>query len=466
MIGLAYCLVLLVLISVGRIVGLPWLNAITAFSLGWGPMMLVVSLPGAVSPEIGPTTWTLVWIATIATALGSTAGWAVTPRFRREASEPSSIDFSRLSKFHLIFIAIYAVQTASQIATLWPTIQSSGGWIVVISGGGNAYRNQTIESTLASAQNSMDASSVLFAIFGYIAFFFGMLSMFTGALMWYKGHRIVAVVPVGIAAIFSVLTLQRSTFVHYLIIFGVALIAVKLADIKVAPPVGRSTRGPSSRRAKRGSAIVGTLALLAGAVSVLFATTQSRSAGTLGLESFRDYFLGGIIALESRIRINPEWAPPPAFDPGLENSALGLGAFSFNGLYSVLRRFGLPLPSAPSNLDFYPIEIFGTSMITNVATGLVEPVLDFGFLGVFIVPFLLAFILSAVQKRSAGSGQVTWVPLISYLTLAIAWSFYSMALSDFRMILVALFGGLVVQRLLGRRTARASPRQRPLVAAN
>ncbi|MEJ1089344.1 O-antigen polymerase [Microbacterium sp. Mu-80] len=389
--------------------------------------------------------------------MGAVIGWAAGKQSQLPLA-PLSIDITRTLRLHYLFSLVFAIYVVFQLSTAWPLIQAAGGISHILSSGGNAYRAASLNQALADSQVGL-SGGIIGPLVNYGTFIIGSLSIYTGAIVWKAGRRLVAIMPLLIGGALGLLTLQRTSIVLVFLLFAVGVWSLSLSGVSIplAPRAGR--RAPENRMIRR-PRLVRTVASAVVALSVvggfLYATTSARTSEAAGgslLSTAGEYVVGGLAGLNSRSAGGPEWAKIPSDVAGVFDPYPGGGGYTFTGLWSVLDRLGLPVETTRVNLDFTPVTLFGESTITNVVSALGEFYLDFRMPGVVILSFLLGFGTAFFQRRMMDSRRVLLVPLVVFLLTFAFWSFFVAWTSDLRQILIAMVGGPILTWAVRYRTA-------------
>ncbi|MDQ0212054.1 O-antigen polymerase [Arthrobacter bambusae] len=442
------------LVVLSNFMQMPWLNPITALVAPWLTVMLLASIPGAMNPEPSLGLWTMVLTGFVATAVGALGGWLIAQRqVPTIPHQKRPLDIRRIIVSHWILTIALAVYGVIQAADAWPLLQRLGGVQAIFSASaalGNEYKYEYSQSRLETTSAALDGGGFASGAFGYILFL-GHIALFTGAILWRSNRRILASLPLIISAAYSLFSLQRTSFFMCFLIFGATVIYAK--RLETSPEQGSLTNDP--RRLKRARAyILGFLVL----IPVLLYPVQQRNNSThnsTGLESLAQYLISSVAGLNARIDSNFDIATPPAEVTGALAPSPGLGAYTFTGLFTLLKRIGLPVPVAPHALDYYSVEIFGTPFSTNTGTSLVDFYLDFGWAGLIFIPLVIGLVASICLRRFI-SGRVSALPLLVILMVSIFWSFFVNALlGDFRYLYMAIVASPILPWIFyGRRTAQ------------
>ena len=278
----------------------------------------------------------------------------------------------------------------------------------------------------------MQAGAAIQGLFGY-ALFMGNVSIFTGAALWAMRRRLLAILPLIVSALYSIVTLQRTTFVIAILLFACAAISFSRLLGVNHPYLKRSSRTPYL--------VLGIMGVV-GYFAILF-PLQVRNRGTdnsSGWESIGSYFLSGIGGLNSR-ELGGATGSSPAL---LSTDGVFPGSYTFTSLAKLFRRLGLDLDVPPDMFDYITIRIGSVPFTSNTGTGLLQFWLDFGFYGVFGFPFVLGFVATVLQKRVAYRGAVGAVPFFCVSLVTVGWCFYgNTMLNDVRYFWMAALASLL-----------------------
>lgn len=330
-------------------------------------------------------------------------------------------------------VAALAAYLVVQTFVLLPYLRQVGGVHGILAGNGQAFRRAYLSAALESNTNSVgNGAGVLIACVGY-GLFLGSLTLVWAGHYAAKGQIRVALPPLLLMAAYSLISLQRSSFLYSLLIF-------------LASWYFHATRTGARRRSQRLSITAVTI-LVATAVAVVFIplflrslsnTAESRQAGV------RAYVISGLVGLNalhtvdptlqasatgaaSPYRTRPYAGPPPGE---------GHGAFTFQGLVSIAHRLGLPVAAPPASNYFVRSE--GAYGVSNTFSYIIYFYDDGRWLGVAIGGFLLGFASGRLQKK-AFSGSLMAVPAACILLATVAMSWFGISLlQDFRYSFIAL----------------------------
>ena len=464
--SLVVCIGMVLVAMLTRGLGLPKLNAVSAFTASWVPMLVVAGVFGGASLGISDLTWTMILTGWASLVIGALAGWLLTGQQRARAPAPAiTIDLVRTRKVHLLLTGAFVVYVAIQLTNALPLIARSGGWDAVFSSAGNgsagnAYRYISVQQSVEQSQSDLASDSVFLSAINYATFITGTAATYTGAVLWRAGYRITGVLPVAVAAALSLVTLQRTSVVLVCLLFAFGLAALRISGVDIPHRGGTKESlvrrnpyapGPASRRIR---AVVASIVVAAAVAGFLYYATDIRGT-TSGTTTFDQqggvYLVGGVAGLESRNIQGADWPALPGKYPGTTDPSPGIGGYTFSGLWAALYRLGAPVKLTRVNLDFTPVELYGQPTITNNVTALGQFYLDFRWPGLIIVPFLLGWVTSRLQRGLAGSKRIGRVPAVAFLLTISFWSFFGAWLSDVRQLLVAAVGGVVLTWAVQRR---------------
>lgn len=459
-IALLVCIIMVLTAMLARAIGLPKLNVVSAFTASWVPMLTVAGVFDGVSRGLSELTWLMILTAWGCLVAGAFSGWVLTAtRKTLPTSISIDIDIVRVRKMHFILTVAFMVYVAFQLTNALPLIASSGGWGTAFSSGGNALRNAMLQEALQNSQSTLESNSLILSVINYGTFVAGTVATYTGAVLWRAGQRFVGILPVVVAAVLSLVTLQRTSVVLVCLLFFFGLAALRLSGTHIphcravssrrwAPLSSARRPGPGRRRA-----LMATILAAAAVVGFLFTTTDIRGRpgdSTIDVQ-IGEYLIGGLAGLNAQNTQGSDWEALPGEQPGTSDPAPGLGGYTFSGLSAVLYRLGVPIELTRVNLNFTRVELYGRPTLTNVVTALGEFYLDFRWAGLVIVPFLLGWATSRLQRRLAGSEQIGTVPVVAYLLTISFWSYFVAWFSDLRQLLVAVLGGAVLTWAVRRR---------------
>ena len=468
-ITIAVCLAMGLATVLARAFGLPKLNATSVFTMTWVPVLLLAGLFGGVSDPLLELTWSMIILGWLSLVVGTLTGWSKYGKAQLpKPARPVVIDISRTRKMHLLLTCAFVLYVAIQLRNALPLISQSGGWSVIFSSSGNAYRNASLQQALEQSQSELASDSVILSLFTYCTFIAGTVATYTGAVLWLGGYRIIGILPVVVAASLSLITLQRTSvvLVALLFIFGVATIRLSKIDVpqRYATQQLDKIRGETAapRRPQRFRALVAAVCVTTALTAFLYSTTNIRDGAkdvSIGRQ-VGEYLVGGVAGLNSHNADGADWIALPGLYPGTSDPSPGLGGYTFSGLWAVLYRLGTPVQLTRVNLNFTPVTLYDQPTLTNVTTAFGEYYLDFRWIGLVAIPFLVGWTTSRLQRKIAGSRTIVAVPAVALLLTISFWSFFVAWFSDFRQLLIAALGGVVltwaVRRRLGASPSRSA----------
>lgn len=422
-----------------HVLRMPTVNPVSLLLVPWLIVLLVASIPGVLGNQISLATWAIVLLGIGSVACGGLAGWLVPVRTGRHESIALTPAFSsRLMRCHLSLTVSLFIYGIMQAAAAWPLVRQLGGLSVVFSASGDAggeFKHQYSQERINAVQSSFDSGSIVSGLLGYILFL-GHISLFTGAILWLFNRRLIAILPLLAAAGYSLFTLQRTSFFMCAILYIIAIYVLKKSQLFAG----------ISHRTRKNSSLLGGITATALALMVLLYPLQQRNAGTsnsTGLISIGQYVVASIAGLNARIDVNDYSVRLPQSDAtGTVSPLPGYGSYTFGGLFGILKRLGVPVPTAPHALDYYWVRIFDQSFTTNTGSSFLDFYLDFGVVGIIVLSALLGLFASACLKLALKK-NIWAIPLSAFFAVSITWSFFVNALlGDFRyiyMIVVASF---------------------------
>lgn len=430
-----------------RAMGMPRVNVVSAFTVSWVTMLAIATVGGGVTDVIADFTWVIILTGWASLLVGAILGWQLSRSSVRQHA-PLRIDIRRTFRFHLLFTALFAVYVVIQLVNALPLIEQAGGFQVILTSGANSYRAASLQQALGQSQDDLSGGA-LNSIINYATFIPGTIATYTGAILWKAGRRFIAMSPLLLGGLLGLLTMQRTSIVLVLLLFVIGIWTLRLSGVEVPSAKQRTSRLDQTRAKPTGrfGAVVAGLGLLAVIGVFLQVTTQARSTEAEGAtlqSAIGEYLIGGIAGMNSRSAQGPDWPAVPSDVAGLFDPSPGMGGYTFTGLWSVLSRLGVPVETTRINLDFTQVNLFGEPTITNVVSAFGEFYLDFRLFGVVILSFLLGFFCSLMQGRLQGSQRLALVPAVTFLLTYSFWSFFVAWSSDFRQLLVAMLGGLIL----------------------
>ncbi|WP_133161197.1 O-antigen polymerase [Microterricola pindariensis] len=425
---------------------MPPVNPIAVLCLSWIPVLLISGLPGLIFPVLDTNTYLTIVIGLGAACSGSFVGWALV----RSSTVPkieSTVHVSTraLVRWHMAGVALLAIYVLYQGLLMLPVVERIGGFGALLSDGGRGFRAAQAAIRADTLGDGFANGGLLVAVLGYVAYL-GYVSLFTGALLWWRGRRVLATIPLVLLGAVTLITFQRTSFV-----IGVLIAVTALALSRGRSAAGKPGSGLASRSGRKPLAfrIAAASTAVAAAAAIVLVPLQLRNAGTTnstGLRSLFEYLVSGVAGLQARFTYgaNPELAQ------SLDSSNFDLGTNSFSGLFGILSRLGFPVDAGAHSLEYYTVSIAGRPFATNVATGLNDYLMDFGILGLVAIPFLLGGV-AAASVRLIGYGRTWLIPIASLALVALFWSFLvNTILKDVRYAMLAVVASCLLA-FLGRK---------------
>lgn len=411
-----------------------WVNYASVTAATWAISFVLANTLGSLVPGLSEgSTWVVLGV------LVSLIVMSAQSLVKGQPSVAPTIDVQRLVRLHVwstILLMGYVVQ--SILATL-PLIQALGGWSALWAGGGGSFRLEMAAQRAASLDLS---DGLLSRGLGYILFM-GHLSVLSGGLLWRLGRRALAILPILILLLLSLVTFERTS----LMMAGLMMISV------VALPISLNGRKPLRRPRNQLGAIAefrGRIAV-AGAIAVgVLVPLIARNSGSdraTGLVSVAQYGVSGIVGLDARFFQASGWTPVD-LATGQAGSIPGWGAYTFYGMFDIFGRIGFSVPFSPRSWEYVDVQAFGARLTTNVSTLLSDLFLDFGLIGAGAM-WILTLILLETLRRRIMRGSLVLVGFYSIAFAAVSWSFFGNAiLADFRYLVLAVCWYFVEKLLL------------------
>lgn len=437
----------------------PRFNVISVYTTLWGSLIAVALVPGIIYPALNDMTVAMLLVSVGSLALGGIlVGLMAKGATSRDSNVSISVDERHLIKVHLAMTALLAVFAMYRLILLLPLINELGGLDAIFSTSAQEYRRAQLEGRLQDVRNStFGASTLVTSVFGYVTYL-GNASLYSGALLWRIGKRGLACMPLFISALYSLITLQRSSFFLTLMLFVVSIALLKAAPLDSNRQF-KSTLVPRQRsRLRQQRSVLTSMIVAVVTYVVLILPLQLRNQGThnsTGITSLLQYTLSGLAGLNLRNQAFESFPPPPK-GSGEPGPFPGWGAYSFTNLVNILTRFSFPLPPAPVQLQFFDITILGESFFSNTATTIADMYLDGGWVGIVAISALIGACAVWAQHRLM-SGYIDGLPIGAFFISVALWSFFGNSLlEDVRQWLV-LGVSIIVLRHVTRRP-RMMPR--------
>lgn len=440
----------------------PRLNIAAVYLLVWGPLLLVQGLFRPLTEPVSPPVLAIIGLAALGTVLGLAAGVWWRKRRKDQHSPPSERPISLappaqrlLMRIHVALLAVMILYVFTQMTALWPYMQDAGGLIKLFTPGSGAATEYKQIMAVATARG--DIAPWWISALNYVLYL-GNASVFTGALLlrmrrWYLG-----VAPLLPAAVFSVLSFQRSSFVALLLLF-LATVVLSFAFSFGEKPVGLTVALRAAIKSRW--ALVGGIGVLVVAGVVLLLPLQLRNGGThnsTGWTSLAQYLFASVGGLDARLVLGTwEFAPPVALD-GTVGMVPGWGSYTFTNAVGILAKVGLPVWEAPFFYDYYSVPILGEEFSTNTATMLYDLYLDGGYGLVFAASAVATLATYLAQTTATVRARLIWLPLVAVVVAQTAWSFFTAEFTrDVRTIAMACFAAAVLAMWGAARASSGQP---------
>ena len=414
-------------------------NPAALYTTLWAALILALQFSFFHVAPLTLQTWALLLVGSGGFMVGSIVG--VISGGRSPGGEVRYED-SRLARMQRVLIVALAAYVVFESARVLPVLHTVGGIGAILGGGeaGGQYRHLLVSASIASSEADFSQGSFVLGLLGYLLFVLGTLSLVWGGYFVLKRRWLLAVTPLILNAVLSLVTLQRSSFVYSLALFG------------FSAAYFRRWRNQDRVRSRRHYAIYAFLA--AALVIVVVVPLSLRGPGVSKLttvQSVTGYAISGVVALNAKVESDPLWRQPPVIDPGVSAPVPGLGVYTFHGLTTVLDRLHVPVPNSPANFDYAVVSIFGKPFYSNVFTWLIYFKYDLGWIGVALGPMLIALFAMRVDLAIMKRGSMRLVPVGAILMTTILMSFFGLTLlRDVRYTLVAIVGAFIEPMLRDR----------------
>jgi len=401
------------------------LSPFSLYLFVWGSLVAVATLPIVDLTRIRTGTWLLLLVSSLGFCVGCIHGWFIEQLATRRgirrviAGATGAYDSVRLKRMHLFGCVALLSLLVLQIHRFGP--YALDGWRAVLTGGeGLAFRRTYLEAGFRAAETTVDSGGLAQGLLTYALFAIGMQSVVWSGALARSGHRLQAMLPLLVMAGYAIVAVERSSFVNAFLIFLFSYYYHR------QPRDPKAIYGHFASYNWRQIGTFGAVLITVFVMVYLPLKLRNPSLTVLGTTgSIVEYFTGPLGALNVFVSDNPRIVPPH----------LAWGTYSFWGAASVALRLGLPINLPPNWLDFVAYQTHG-DRLSNVYTWLVYFILDFGWAGVVIVPYLLGCIASSLQYKVLALGRAAWIGTLAVLMTQIAMSFFAFSLiRDFRFVL-------------------------------
>lgn len=422
--------------------GMGLMNPITVFVTVWVAVVVVYQVPGLDLLTLTSNTWVIVIAGFVSVTAGALAAWKLCSDADRGRQSPTvarqpGYDEVRLSRWYRVGVVLLIGYVLLQFFRIWPAVQAEGGLRAILLGGsGLAFRRGYSALDATTAATGFSGTSAVTGVLSYILFL-GSMTLFWAGYYARRSRWILALAPVAVMAIFSLVLLQRFALVYSLLLFAFGYYYHRNVAPNRAPP----DRLRVAAMVAVGLAVVGGLVLL---------PIQLRNPGisrTAEVENVATYYVAGLAGLNSL----------DARDAGLASATAGTvarvpdgrGVWTFTGAASILGRAGLPVTAPSAALGYVPVQRSGDVEI-NVYSYLIFFYYDFGYSGVVLLSLLLGGLAGWAHFRSTRR-DLKWIPISCLAMTTLAMSFFSLSLvRDFEYFFLALTSPALTRLVMGR----------------
>ncbi|MGK9272125.1 oligosaccharide repeat unit polymerase [Williamsia muralis] len=438
-----------------RVAADDWLNPFTLYSCTWAPLACYAWYfdllgNGGITQRVSDVLLVVGASVLAGTILAVVFRWTVPLVTSGKDLKRLVVDELTLMRIHLISSTLLVLYGMFEVGRSWALVSAAGGFSQIFGGtsaSGSDFRNQQLAEHIKNSGDAFSGGSALVGLIGYILFL-GNVSVFTGALLWRTGKRVVALVPLLVTAVYGLLTLQRTSLVIAVLLFVVSIWLFRRTRVESSG----SRKGSPART----FVIFGWSAAVFYLALVLPLQIRNRGTGNAtGLQSIENYLFSGFAGLGVRPEISASSLPSGSSAIGHSGPLPGLGAYTFEGVYRILRRAGIDVPTAPSFSDYRTTRIGENIVESNTATGASDWWFDFGFIGLIVIPGLIALIgMLLLVRIRAGSWYM--VPVCAFFFTSTLWSFYgNTLLSDARYPVMVAGASVIFKALTGYRVSQS-----------
>lgn len=439
----------------------------------WGVLLLIQGIFRTIS---SPLTWNTGGVAILAAAMllvgALLAGLIVRSPDAASTATVLPLPASHIRtiiKWHVGFTVLLLVYYALQVVAMWPAIEGAGGLIAMFTPGtGAAIEFKTLLAAQADG-GGVFGGSIAFGALSYLTFM-GNIAVFTGAFILRVKPRLwaLALTPVVLSAIFTVISFQRTSFTMAALLFAATFLMFVLLRLTRLP--SDEPRAKVSRKVLvRRLVAAGIAALIVAAVVLVpIQLRNSTTDDSSGLTSIAQYFFASVAGLDARA-VAGHFAFHELF-AGTSDSSLvpGFGAYTFTNGVGILATLGVPVYVPPFLMDYYEVTILGLQFSTNTATLLYDLMLDGGPAFVSVFMLLLGFGGGILQSSSSARLRFVGAPLAATMMVIVVWSpFVGVLTRDTRSLFVPVAAGalawLLVRRNQGTTTGQALSTRSPLL---
>ncbi|WP_307400065.1 O-antigen polymerase [Desulfofundulus luciae] len=421
-------------IMLSKLLGYGTINPVSVYFSIWSLDLLIYLVPSLDLRPLNFVTLVAMMLSAAAFSVGSFVMWitcrTIWPNRNDSILLRPLYDDRKLRRLYWMGFLMAVAYLILQVYLIWPTIQSLGGISSLFSPGEAInVRRGLINQTEQAAEADFTPGNLMLGLLGYMLFI-GNITLFWGAYYLLRGRWFFGLFPLILSLMWSMLTLQRSTFTYALMLFLFSYYYHKHL-------LGREC---TVHRSDRKSQIVLAFVLLGLLPLALYLPLKLRQPELSPLdtvESLLMYLVGplaGFNVLLEEFRLIPE--------------NLGYGKWTFYGAASIIDRLGFNVTLPPPNFEYVAIQVTGDSII-NIYTALRYFALDFGWLGIVVFPLMLGLASTLTHFQVIRRGAVWLIPGASVFMVIVFWSFFSPSLlRDFRYLLLLIMSSLVGQLIL------------------
>ncbi|MGW0036412.1 oligosaccharide repeat unit polymerase [Gordonia sp. NPDC003376] len=425
----------------------------------WAIVVLVYGLSaGSVYPLEG-LPFLLIAGAVLSVVLGISISGLLSGKIERSGSRlfPSrggiKYDETKLDKAYAMLCVALLGYYLIQVYAILPVIRSMGGFGAIYNGGyGQQFRRAYLSERLDATSSGLSTGGIVFSIFGYMLFL-GTLALVFAGYYAAVGKYIRAAIPLVFLGIYSLLILERASFMY-----GACLFLVSWAYHYYSCQGVRRIR---PIRAISAVLIVGAVTWMVAAIPAML-----RSTG-LGASDYQagvvDYLTSGMAGVNGLAHVDPTLQAAATgsgavYAPTSIGTAIpgkGYGVWTFQGLVGILDRIGL-VDRVPSTGMGYVQTGPDMGSISNVYTFLIYFYYDGGFIGVIVGGVVLGFVAGWADRAVVVRRFPEAVVLACVLGSTLGMSFFGLAMvRDFRYIFLVVVGAFISRYLTGTKSHRA-----------
>lgn len=456
--------VCVVLALIGRGATQSWLHPFSIWFTTWA---FVASSYASAGPSLYQMSWQTFQFAMIG-LLAVGAGIFVAAVFQtsingtRQIPDTNTHEFrldpKRLKKVYLLLNIALAGYVGLQVQSLLPVLRSSGGLSAIL-GGDSAlnFRRAYLSQRLADVQSDLGGGNLLRALLGYLLFV-GLLALPLAGYYASVGRWKVAWPPILLTAGYSLLILERASFIYGFAIFFFSFVYCRSL-------VGKTKLGKTSW--KPAAAMVVLVLAVAVVPAALRATGSSSDPNGQG--SVFSYVYAGLAGLNGAVRIDEDLSSAYTGEgsPVLARRSVravqlgdGRGVWTFQGLSTIAERLGLDL-STPSQGLSYARTGPPLGAIANVYSFVIYLWYDGRLWGVVAGGLLLGAVSQMFHRRVQKMRRFEFLAVAALLMTTLAMSFFGLALlRDPRYLFMAAASVPILRRLQMTSVKKADPDRR------